>query len=314
MKRSALFVLLLVVLTLMSMALTRPTLADKSAGLPEIIALPDGFRPEGIVIGHPPYAYAGSLANGAIYRFNLLTGEGDILVSGAGGRVAVGLGYDKRTNYLFVSGGPTGAAHVYDAASGAEVGAYQLTTDSTTFVNDVIVTQEAAYFTDSFQPLFYRLPLGPGGALPGATAVEEIPLGGDFVFVPGGFNSNGIEATPGARWLLIVHSSRGELYRVDPSNGEAALVDLGGGALPNGDGLLRDGHRLYVVQNFLNQIAVVTLNSQYDAGAITDTLTHPAFRIPTTVAGIGPYLYAVNARFDTTPTPETEYEVVRVSK
>ncbi|MCL4265317.1 MAG: superoxide dismutase [Anaerolineae bacterium] len=314
MKRTFLFILFLAAVALPGLNVAQPTLASKSAAFPEIISLPDGFRPEGIVSGRPPNAYVGSLANGAIYHFNLLTGEGAILAPGQDGRVAVGLGYDKRTDYLFVSGGPTGTASVYDATSGAEVAVYQLTTTSPTFVNDVIVTRQAAYFTDSSQPVYYRLPLGPGGSLPEPTAVETIALSGDFVFVPGAFNSNGIEATPGGRWLLIVHSARGELYRVDPATGEATLVDLGGGALPNGDGLWLEGHTLYVVQNFLNQIAVVQLNSQYDAGTITDVITHPDFRIPTTVTGVGPYLFAVNARFDTPPTPDTEYEVVRVNK
>jgi hypothetical protein len=38
------------------------------------------------------------------------------------------------------------------------------------------------------------------------------------------------------------------------------------------------------------------------------------FRIPTTIAEFGDALYAVNARFDVPPTPDTEYDVVRVSK
>jgi hypothetical protein len=281
---------------------------------PEIIPLPDGFRPEGIVLARSPYGYAGSLADGAIYRFNLLTGEGSLLVAGAEGRVAVGLAYDKHTNYLFVSGGTTGNAYVYDATTGAEASVYQLTTEDTTFINDAIVTREAVYFTDSSRPVYYRLPLSPGGGLPEPTAVEEIPLGGDFVFVPGAFNSNGIEATPGGRWLLIVHSSRGELYRVEPETGVATLIDLGGGAVPSGDGLLRDGHTLYVVQNFLNQIAVIDLGAEFSEGAITEVISDPNFRIPTTIAGLGPYLYVVNARFDTPPAPDTEYEVVRIDR
>jgi hypothetical protein len=34
--------------------------------------------------------------------------------------------------------------------------------------------------------------------------------------------------------------------------------------------------------------------------------------VPTTIAAFGDALYAVNARFDTPPTPDTDYDVVRV--
>ncbi len=50
-----------------------------------------------------------------------------------------------RTNYIFAAGGGTGKAYVYDADTGALVQEYALTAPPT-FVNDVIVTREAAYF------------------------------------------------------------------------------------------------------------------------------------------------------------------------
>src|SRR5262245_23557074 len=131
---------------------------------PDVIALPNGWRPEGVVTGRGPVIYSGSLANGAIYAANLRTGEGAILVPGQAGRVAVGLSFDARTNYIFVAGGPTGKAYVYDADSGELVQEYTLTAPGT-FVNDVIATHDAAYFTQSSLPEYYRVPLGPGGRL-----------------------------------------------------------------------------------------------------------------------------------------------------
>jgi hypothetical protein len=77
---------------------------------------------------------------------------------------------------------------------------------------------------------------------------------------------------------------------------------------------LLQGHTLYVVQNQLNQIAVVELSPDYLAGNVVETITDPAFRVPTTIAGFGPYLYVVNARFGTPVTPDTEYEVVQVRR
>ena len=314
MRKLLLIVPFLTLVVLAGHGLTaQAAVAAPGGSFPAIVHLPDGFRPEGVVTGHGHTIYAGSLADGSIYRADLRTGEGDILVAGPG-RSAVGLGFDERANHLFVSGGASGTATVYDAATGSQVAFYQLTaTAPTPFINDVIVTREAAYFTNSFAPEMYRVPLGPGGRLPAAGQVATIPLGGEFDFVPG-FNANGIEASADGRHLLIVNTSTQTLYRVDPSTGDAIRIDLGGDPLPNGDGLVLVGHTLYVVQNFLNQIAVVKLNRDYSAGTIVDTITNDAFRVPTTAALFGGKLYAVNARFDTPPTPDTEYEIVGVKR
>jgi sugar lactone lactonase YvrE len=285
-----------------------------AGAFPALIDLPNGWRPEGIASGRGTSFYVGSLANGAIYRGDLRTGAGAVLFPGEAGRAVAGLYVDQRSNYLFAAGTSSGKAFVFDAESGAELASYQLALTSSTFVNDVIVTREAAYFTDSFQPVLYRLPLGPGGALPDPSQIERIPLGGDFVFVPGGFNANGIEATPNGKQLLIVHSSRGELYRVDIKTGFAALVDLGGSSLSNGDGLRFVGDKLYVLRNRLNQIAVIDLAADLASGKVVGTITDPNFDVPTTLAAFGSTLYAVNARFTTPPTPSTPYAIVAVPR
>ena len=293
-----------------------PTIAyaNGSNPFPDIIPLPNGFRPEGVVIGRGATIFAGSLADGSIFQANLHTGEGDILIEGQEGLIAVGLSYDRRSNNLFVAGGPGGDARVYDVTTGELLMAYQLATPGTAFINDVIVTRKAAYFTDSFNPFFYRVPLSRNGRLPDPAEVEEIPLGGDFEFIPGSFNANGIEATNNGRHLIIVNSSTGTLYRVDPTSGEGLAIDLGGEVVTSGDGLVRRGRTLYVVRNFLNEVAVVELDRHYSNGTIVDTITSDAFRIPTTADLFGRHLYAVNARFDITPTPDTEYEIVRVKR
>jgi hypothetical protein len=279
---------------------------------PSTISLPDGFRPEGIVTGRGPVVYAGSLADGALFAASLVPGRGRVLVPGVAGRVAVGLGFDPRTNYIYAAGGPTGMVHVHDARTGRTVASFQLTTEATTFVNDVIVTPSAAYLTDSFRPVLYKLPLRRGGRLPAPDAVEEIALGGDFTFVPGAFNTNGIVATPSGRTLIIVHSNLGVLYRVNPGTGEARLIDLGGESVANGDGLLLEGRILYVVQNQQNQVAAVRLDARIESGEVVRVITDPRMDIPTTAASFGPLLYVVNARFSTPPTPETEYTIVRI--
>lgn len=306
-SRRSLLILMLIALSV-SMIAAAPLKA-----FPNVIPLPDGFQPEGIATGKGHTFYVGSIPTGAVYRGDLRTGEGDVLVPAQEGRAAIGLKYDERTGLLFVAGGPTGFAYVYNGETGENVAEIQLTTGPA-FINDVVITQDAAYFTNSQQLVIYRVPLRNNGKLPGSPTVEEIPLSGDYVFTPGAFNANGIAATPNGKTLIIVNSVDGLLYNVDPDTGEATLIDLGGDTVPNGDGILLQGKTLYVVQNRLNQIAVVELNSDLTEGTIVDTITDSDFRVPTTIARFGNSLYAVNARFGTTPTPDTEYEVVRVSR
>lgn len=286
--------------------------AAPAKAFPDVIPLPNGFQPEGIATGKGHTFYVGSIPTGAVFRGDLRTGEGEVLVPAQEDRAAIGLKYDERTGLLFVAGGTTGFAFIYDGETGTDQGAIQLTTDVPRFINDVVITRDAAYFTNSMQPELYRVPLANNGE-PLLTS-ETIPLSGDYVFTPGEFNANGIAATPNGDTLIIVNSVDGLLYNVDPDTGEATLIDLGGETVPNGDGILLQGKTLYVVQNQLNQIAVVELNSELTEGTIVDTITDSDFRVPTTIARFGNSLYAVNARFGTPPTPDTEYEVVRVSR
>ena len=286
--------------------------AAPAKAFPDVIPLPNGFQPEGIATGKGHTFYVGSIPTGAVFRGDLRTGDGEVLVPAQEDRAAIGLKYDERTGLLFVAGGTTGFAFIYDGETGTDQGAIQLTTDMPRFINDVVITRDAAYFTNSMQPELYRVALANNGE-PLLTS-ETIPLSGDYVFTPGAFNANGIAATPNGDTLIIVNSVDGLLYNVDPDTGEATLIDLGGEKVLNGDGILLQGKTLYVVQNQLNQIAVVELNSNFTEGIIVDTITDSDFRVPTTIARFGNSLYAVNARFGTPPTPDTEYEIVRVSR
>ena len=279
---------------------------------PEVIHLPEGFQPEGIVTGKENAFYVGSVASGDIYRGDLRTGEGSVFVEADEDQVAIGLSFDERSDDLFVAGGATGQAYVYDARSGELRESYQLT-DPDTFVNDVVVTREAAYFTNSFRPELYRLPLGECGDLPEQDAVETLSLGDEYESVEG-FNANGIDAPLDAAYLVVVNSSTGHLYKVDPASGDATPIDLGGETVTNGDGVLLDGQTVYVVRNRDNEIAVVDLASGATEGEVVDTITDPAFDVPTTIAEFGRDLYAVNARFGIENPADATYSVVRVSK
>jgi hypothetical protein len=306
----------LLMIFLLSLGVTAGLAGPASAHRPALnrIELPTGFRPEGITIGRGPTAYLGSLANGDIYAVNLRTGARRIISDEADGP-SVGLKVDGRGR-LFVAGGDTGDGRVVDVRTGATL-TYHFT-DGPAFVNDVVLTRSMAWFTDSAQAQLYGLPLGRNGQLPDPSEVVIRPLRGAWSQVLNATNANGIVQTPDHSALIVVQTTTGFLFRVDPSTGVATKIDLGSApALVNGDGLLLEGRTLYVVRNFNNEVAVVKLNRSGSTGQLVDTLTSPDFDVPTTVASFGHSLYLPNARFGTTgttPLEKVEYWITRIDQ
>ncbi|HZN18551.1 MAG TPA: superoxide dismutase [Micromonosporaceae bacterium] len=304
----------LAVLAVLAAALAGPAPAatadtgTTTVPFPTTIALPDGFQPEGIAIGLLPFAFFGSRVDGDLYRANLVTGQGEVFSQGPGTQ-SLGLKIDL-VGRLFVAGGSGGDGRVVSAFTGDVLASYRFTTDPS-FVNDVVLTPQGPYFTDSRNPFLYHLPMGPFDAPPAADQVVRIPLTGDMVHGPGN-NANGIARTPDGTGLLVVQSNTGLLFRVDPATGVTTRVDLGGELLTNGDGLLLDGGTLYAVQNRLNLVAVIHLNETGTAGTVVQRVGNPRFDVPTTVARYGSRLYLPNARFTTPPTPTTPYTAVAI--
>ena len=273
---------------------------------PERIGLPKGFQPEGIAIGKGGTFYVGSIPTGAIYRGSLKTGRGNVINPGGSGRAAIGVELDH--GKLYVAGGPTGKGFVYDARSGQLLATHQLTTDTNTFVNDVVVARGGAYFTDSRRQFLYRVGTGKHSSHQG---VSSIPLTGDIQYTTS-FNANGIDATPNGKTLVIVQSNTGKIFRVE-RNGRTNEIELNQPVV-NGDGILLDGRTLYVVQNRDNKVAVIRLARRLSSGRVVTHLTDPDFDVPTTIDEFGHRLYAVNARFTTAPTANTEYWLAQFRK
>jgi sugar lactone lactonase YvrE len=281
-----------------------------AARWPTGFPLPDGFRPEGIAIGDRPYAFFGSLGDGSLYGVDLATGRGRVVVKGLGGST-VGLKTDDRGR-LFLAGGVSAQIRVADPRTGRHLAVYDV--PGAVMVNDVVLRPGAAWFTDSYRPVLYAVPLGGRhGSLPAAHEIRELPLSGDWV-QGDDFTANGIERTPDGQALIVADTvaDGGALMRVHPRTGVARRIDVGATRFPYADGLLLRGRLLYVVQQRLNAIDVVRLNSSGTHGTVVTRITDPRFRIPTTAAAWGDRIYLPNARFDVEPTPDTEYDAVAV--
>jgi len=307
----------LVLSLIMSFAVWNPAMAQT---FPKTVPLPDGFQPEGITLGTGHTAYVGSLAGGAIYEVDLRTGAGSTLVPGfPGSLIAVGLDFDPRSGYLFVAGGLTGDGRVYDTDTGQKIHQLSLGAMGLPWINDVLVTRNAVYFTNSFAPEIFKVPLTANGEPSGPA--QQLPLGGDWEQVPGPMviNANGIVATPDGGTLIVVNYVMGRLYTLDPATGRATEIDLGGDIVPTGDGLVLRGKTLYVVQNFPSRIAVFTMSPDFSSATLTGYLVDSDLNVPSTADSFGPWLYAVNARFDvcnpaTCDPTGLDFDIVRVDQ
>lgn len=296
------------IVALLALGSLAAPLALAQSVYPEKIALPNGFAPEGIEVGLGKTFYTGSRLTGQIWVGDLRTGTGRTLVEGAttpNTRGATGIEYDR--GRLWVAGAGFGNARVYNARTGALLREYQFATPPGTFINDVVVTKTAAFFTDSQRAVLYRVALSKNGA-PGA--FTTIPLTGDYAHVAGQFNLNGIVATANGKMLIAVQSFSKKLLLINPS-GVAKTIDIGSYDLVNGDGLLLHGLTLYVVQNFANKVAVFQLSTDLSKATFVRTITDTDFDIPTTIDRAGERLYVVNARFTTATPADPSYHVVK---
>jgi sugar lactone lactonase YvrE len=289
--------LLLLPALLLGLALAPVTTA---AAFPDRIDLPDGFAPEGIATGRGHAFYAGSLSGAGIVRGDYRTGDTEPLVTTGG--PYVGLKVDA-SNRLWVAGGFSGSGHVFDADTGATLATFEFTNEPS-FVNDVIVTGEAAWFTDSFRAVIYRVDLATGD-------FSEVDLTDLVQAEPNVFRLNGIDATPNGETLIAVNSTDGELYRIDAASETVTTIELGEDL--HADGILLEGRRLYAVRNQAN-VAIIELAPDLSSGTVVEQLT-AEFDVPTTVARFGSSLYVVNARFRPPGTPpETEFWVTRLDR
>ena len=308
------------------LALPSQTIYAGDKPFPTRVPVLDGSQSEGFAIGKGPTAYNSS-PDGSIYKVDLRSGEGEVLVpiQDPFDCQKLGMRVDDRTNYLFVAGCVYGNAFVFDADNGALVNQYQLNNSGEFgIVNDLTITKDAVYFTDSFRPVLYRLPLGRNGSIPGDTgAATEIPLPPEFLntetFCCAG---NGIVSTPNGKTLIIGHSNLARLYKMDVATGDVSQIMVDGPLSGFLDGLAMQGSTVYIMTPYdfpgppvsIDRIQVVELDKGYASGTLVDTITDPD-NLDGVASGaiFGSSLYVNNARYATFPlAPDTPFWVTKI--
>jgi hypothetical protein len=289
------------------------TIPPAQAGSPDVIVLPGASAAEGIARGEGDTFYAGDLFAGDIFRGDLEDRTADLFIDAPDGRQALGMTADLRHDLLFVAGGFTGQAYVYDLDSGDTVATYQFAPPSppggppTTVINDVTVTRDGAWFTDSRQGVLFFVPVDCSDE-PGD--FQTLELQGPAADTSGDFNMNGIATTRHGRTLIVAHSTLGKLFTVDPTTGESAeIADV---SVPAVDGIVVRGRHVWAVQN-TNQVTELRLSEDRTTGSVVHVITDDAFQTPSTAIRFDGHLAVVNAKFDTGfPPTADQYEVVIV--
>jgi sugar lactone lactonase YvrE len=259
--------------------------------LPGAAVFPEGvaFQPE---TGH---FFVSSTSDGSILRGHVSEPAAGPFIPGTTGQFsAIGLDIDP-AGRLYVAGGFTGTTRVYDAASGALLSTF--TSGSNGFMNDVAVARSGdAFVTDSFRPILWRIPaasVGTSGALEQWLSYAGTPI--EYTPAPDDFEVNGIVASDNGRYLVVVQSNTGKLFRVEIATKEVVEIDIGGASV-NGDGLQLVGRRLYAVA--AGAIVEVLLSGDLSRGKVVSRTTDPSFSSPTTNAIARGRMLVVNSQFD----------------
>jgi outer membrane protein assembly factor BamB len=318
MKRSLTSVLSVVLAVPLTVGLlATPAAAEKSL---TDIPLPNGFSPEGIAI-HEGVAYTGSLVDGSILRVDLAGGDVEEFAPSPGpDKRALGMDVD-RFDRLWVAGGGEaffpGVApsfRVYDTDTGELLADVEVAGE---FLNDVFVTKEAAWFTDSFAAQLFRVPIAKDGEI---GTPERVELGGAWE-PSGDVDANGITAAPGGKLIVgqtvAADGSGGALYVIDADAegvADAQRITISGGSLEAGtDGLVLVGRKLYVVNP--DGVVKIRLNRSLTTGTVVTTLDVGA-EWATTAKKFRGSLYVVDGNFGENfaniGNPDAEFNIVKV--
>jgi hypothetical protein len=281
--------------------------AAPASAATRVIVLPGATSAEGITAGGGGTYYTGDLFAGTIFREDLKRGTAERFIEAPPGVMAAGVDLDRRHDLLFVAGAKGGKAYVYNVRTKAKVADFTFGDPQTSYVNDVVVTPAGAWFTDSYHPQLFFVPVVAGVlGTPRTLPLSGPGAGGS----PGNFFMNDIIATPSGNTLLVAATIPGKVYTINPVTG--ASREIAGVNAPSVVSLVLEGHRLWAVQ-LDDTISRWCLDDGLSHGTADGTITDPLFDQPVSAVKIGGKLAVVNSHiFSGDPPTSPTYEVLVV--
>lgn len=293
---------------------SEPETTGERAETTESFALPGrNIFPEGVAYDAASGDfYVSNSEDGTIYRSNVTEGpeEAEVFLEGRtdGRSIVFGMKVDEQGR-LFAAGGSTGRAFVYDTATGDLIKAFDTNPNGQTLMNDVTVTQDAAYFTDSFRPTLFRVSLTDENV---GEIEPWLDLSGTPIEYGEGNNLDGIAATPDGRYLIVAQPTTRNLYRIDTNTEQVTQIDLGGEDISAVNGIWLEDQNLYAASDETDEIFPVELSEDFTSGTVGEPFTDPSLEFPTTIAKHDEGLLVVNHQVEGEPV-ELPYTVSNIS-
>lgn len=269
-----------------------------------ILPLPDAAAyPEGVAVDPTSGAiYTNSANTGVVFRIDHDTGAAVQIADPLGMgdsqiakpvSVALGLKADGQGR-LWVAGARTGSMHVIDIATGERLARFT-TPEGAWLINDVALTSDAAYFTDTLRPVLWRV---ARDSLADAALEPWLSFEGTVLEYGEEPNLNGIVATPDGRYLIVVLMRTGRLFRIDAETREVAAIDAGASALDGGDGLALVGQRLFLVRQSAGEVVALDLSDDLSKAVETMRIKPTELAWPATIAVRGDRLIVANSQLN----------------
>lgn len=272
--------------------------------------------PEGIAVDpRSGTAYVGSSSEGHIFRIVPGAEQAESFQMGGspGRQGAFGMKVDD-SGRLWVAGGPGNTVAVLDLQRATTLAVIEGPKNGPQgFLNDLVITGQHAYVTDSFRPVLWRIATAPGAVarLEPWLDLRRSPIR----YQPNEINLNGIVASADGRWLLTIQLVTGQLWRIDAATGEVNEVRVDAGSLIHGDGLVLLGpDELVVMRNADNELVRLRLAQGWGSSQVVQRVRDPRLKYPTTAAMQGSSLLVVNGQLDKqkAPPPLLPFDVVRI--
>lgn len=268
--------------------------------------LPDGFMyPEGAAFDPTTgRVYVTSVQSGAVAVAEVGSDTATVwLEAGSDGRAMPTLGIEFGDDRVWIAS--MGALYEY-RTDGTLIARHVPTGSRGGGLNDVAVTDDGVYVSDSESSLVWNLPLDASAD----TQLQPIDIGA--VNAKAGEDAfNGIEALPDG--TLVVGQYMGALlFHVDPRVPSAVVIDLGDGYVnrevassgsstreiryAGTDGMSLDGNVLWTTNTYGNAVDRIMLCPTYDCGTLVAGESDPLLSFPTDVQIAGDIVLVVNAQ------------------
>ncbi len=277
--------------------------------------------PEGVAYdGRTNRFFASGLLSGAVTQIDAESGEERPFFQPEGEPYQLsGVKVDEHARRLWVCASQiqrmAGGVMVFDVDSGERLAHFDLSRAG--ICNDVALDADgAAYVTDSFQPVIYRVDLRDGSA---GEFVRDPKMGAG----PGQMGLNGIAITPDGDHIIAGYTTPSKLFVLARSGGEVHEISLSGDPFApensphftGADGIIFVGHHLYVIHDGGVQEVSFT-GPGYRAGTVKNRLVpEPGLSTATVARG---ELYAIKSEvlrmMYFREAPRLPFKIYRISR